>query len=78
MTNAIKIILSSVLLALFCTGVSAQIRIIVPFAVGGAFDQMARNFGKYFVFKSSTLSLIVYVTILKGYCKIIVKNVKRE
>jgi tripartite-type tricarboxylate transporter receptor subunit TctC len=47
MTNAIKIILSSVLLALFCTGVSAQIRIIVPFAVGGAFDQMARNFGKY-------------------------------
>jgi tripartite-type tricarboxylate transporter receptor subunit TctC len=47
MTNIIKIIAASVMLALFCTGALAQIKIIVPFAAGGANDQMARNFGKY-------------------------------
>jgi tripartite-type tricarboxylate transporter receptor subunit TctC len=34
-------------MALLSMSATAQLRIIVPYAAGGAFDQMARNFGKY-------------------------------
>lgn len=42
-----KKILTVLLSCLISTAAVADVRIIVPFAIGGAFDQIARNFGRY-------------------------------